>query len=445
MWYSLNFPNCAPTLFLLALLCTSTQGHGPSQAVSRLIIHSTPDLSPANGTNGVFSFRPLKDANFTPYPIATLSLPKLPKIKQAFSVLSMYSKGDSKFETYVLEIEGKYCCHGHGHSHHHGHSHGHSHDQNQSSGSFIQFFYAFLGVTVTNLCSITGFICIPLRRWKRFNYVMNFMIGLAVSALFSAAVLVLIPESLRLEEVPLEFGGQGFGYLTKLGCVPVGLMVVFIVEYLLLIAPRVFNLERPEKASDSESNLEDKVDDAAMLKMHGASTSENQEGGFKFTQIAPVAWMILLGDSIHNFMDGMAITAGFRNSNRVGLTLSLCVLLEELPHELGDFAVLISSGFSVKTALCVNFLSACAAYVGMAAGWFVGEEASGAFYVFAGMAGIFLYISLSDMLPSLLRVLESLEKKNKSSLSLFVIQSTGLIVGCLCVSGVMLGGHSIMH
>lgn len=107
--------------------------------------------------------------------------------------------------------------------------------------------------------------------------------------------------------------------------------------------------------------------------------------------------MILLCDSVHNFMDGMAIAAGFTKSPTTGLTICLCVLLEELPHELGDFAVLISSGLSVKSALCVNFISACAAYLGLILGLLIGGAASGTFYVFATMAGIFLYISLSGM------------------------------------------------
>ncbi|KAM7537007.1 hypothetical protein Aperf_G00000077653 [Anoplocephala perfoliata] len=440
-----DFKYFALIQILLVLLCSSTRGHGPSHSVSRLIIHSAPELSPANATKDVFSFHHLKNATFAPYPIATLSLPNLPNIHHAVSVLSMYSKGDSKFETYVLEIEGKYCSQGHGHSH--GHGHGHSHDHSSNKGTFKEFLYSFLGVSVTNMCALTGVICVPLKRWKHFNYLINFMVGLAVSALFSASVLVLIPESLRLEEMPLEFGGQGFGFLRILGCVPVGLLVVHIIEYFLLIAPRVFNLERSEGVPESESDNGDNVDNSkcGTFKMHGASRNAVMGSNFRFMDIAPVAWMVLLGDSVHNFMDGMAITSGFRVSWSVGLTLTLCVLLEELPHEFGDFAVLITSGFSVRVALCVNFVSACSAYVGMVVGWFVGEASTGAFYVFAGMAGVFLYIGISDMLPSLRRSLERVEKKNKSSLSLFVIQLIGLIVGCLSVSSVTLLGHFIMH
>ena len=56
-----------------------------------------------------------------------------------------------------------------------------------------------------------------------------------------------------------------------------------------------------------------------------------------FTKIAPAAWIILLGDSIHNFMDGMAIAVAFNKSSLMGLSITLCILFEELPHELGKF------------------------------------------------------------------------------------------------------------
>lgn len=57
--------------------------------------------------------------------------------------------------------------------------------------------------------------------------------------------------------------------------------------------------------------------------------------GEKLAEIAPVAWMILFGDSIHNLMDGLVIGAGFSRSLSIGTTLSIGILLEELPHEMG--------------------------------------------------------------------------------------------------------------
>lgn len=64
---------------------------------------------------------------------------------------------------------------------------------------------------------------------------------------------------------------------------------------------------------------------------------------------------------------------------------------------IGDFAILISSGFSIKSAVCANFLSACTTYPGLLVGLIIGEVSAGALYVFAITAGFFLYISLADM------------------------------------------------
>ncbi|VUZ57223.1 unnamed protein product [Hymenolepis diminuta] len=216
------------------------------------------------------------------------------------------------------------------------------------------------------------------------------------------------------------------------------------------------NLKRAEVESESDSDGDDKHCHTDTLELRSASGQEEEPVGKKsccpscspsrFTEIKPVAWMILLGDSVHNFMDGMAIAAGFTQSPSIGLTLSLCVLLEELPHELGDFAVLISSGFSIGTALCVNFISACSAYLGMIVGLAIGEgSGDGSFYVFAAMAGVFLYISLSDMLPELRRSLERAEKRNESSFAVFLLEFAGLMVGSVCVVFVMLWSNSFMQ
>ncbi|VUZ38914.1 unnamed protein product, partial [Hymenolepis diminuta] len=175
--------------------------HGPSQSVSRLVIHSVPELSLFTATEEVFYFSQLMNVTFTPNPIASLAIPNSPNIRNAHSVLSLYSHNDSQFETYVFEVQGE----------HHSHEH---------VEQYCVILYAFLAVSVTNLCSLTGISCIPLKKWRHFNYLLNFMVGLAVSALFTTALLVLIPEALRLEETPLEFGGQGQRFLIVLCCVP---------------------------------------------------------------------------------------------------------------------------------------------------------------------------------------------------------------------------------
>ena len=85
-------------------------------------------------------------------------------------------------------------------------------------------------------------------------------------------------------------------------------------------------------------------------------------------KIATVAWMIIFGDGIHNFIDGLSIGAAFSESILTGMSVSLAVLCEEFPHELGDFAVLLNSGMTVRQAMMYNFLSACTCYLGLVIG-----------------------------------------------------------------------------
>ena len=91
------------------------------------------------------------------------------------------------------------------------------------------------------------------------------------------------------------------------------------------------------------------------------------------SQVQPVAWMVIFGDGIHNFVDGLSIGAGLSRSFPEGLSIAMAVLAEELPHELGDLAVLLRAGLSIKQALLFNFMSACLCYVGFVIGALVGE------------------------------------------------------------------------
>ncbi|VDL64783.1 unnamed protein product [Nippostrongylus brasiliensis] len=77
------------------------------------------------------------------------------------------------------------------------------------------------------------------------------------------------------------------------------------------------------------------------------------------------ALVILLGDGVHNFIDGIAIGTSFMSSTKLGIITSIAVICHELPHELGDFAVLIESGLSTATALGFNLLSALTAFLGL--------------------------------------------------------------------------------
>uniref|UniRef100_A0A671PGG4 Solute carrier family 39 member 8 n=1 Tax=Sinocyclocheilus anshuiensis TaxID=1608454 RepID=A0A671PGG4_9TELE len=106
--------------------------------------------------------------------------------------------------------------------------------------------------------------------------------------------------------------------------------------------------------------------------------------------------MITVSDAVHNFIDGLAIGASFTLSLLTGFSTSIAIFCEEFPHELGDFVMLLNSGMSVGQAACFNLLSAMCCYLGLALGILLGSSfAPNAIFAIAG--GMFLYISLADM------------------------------------------------
>lgn len=114
--------------------------------------------------------------------------------------------------------------------------------------------------------------------------------------------------------------------------------------------------------------------------------------------IAAVAWMVIVGDGFHNLIDGISIGASFSESIHSGISISLAVLCEEFPHELGDVAILVAAGMTLRQALFYNLLSAVSCYIGFGMGVVLGEvEPDVAKYAFALAGGMFLYISLGCM------------------------------------------------
>lgn len=153
----------------------------------------------------------------------------------------------------------------------------------------------------------------------------------------------------------------------------------------------------------------------------------------KRKEIAPVAWMIIIGDGLHNFIDGLSIGAAFSESIALGLTTAIAVIFEEFPHELGDFAVLISSGMTVRQALGFNFLSACTCYIGMIFGILLGDMTQSASFIFALAGGMFLYISLVDMMGELSAMLEESKDSTKEVSQLLLMQNLGILSGIIII------------
>jgi len=118
--------------------------------------------------------------------------------------------------------------------------------------------------------------------------------------------------------------------------------------------------------------------------------------------IHPVGVMNLIGDGIHNFIDGAIIAGSYLISPSVGVATTVAVVLHEIPQEIGDFAILLFSGFSVRRAAIFNMLSACAAFVGA----LVVLALASSLPLLGSMllpiaAGNFLYIAGADLMPEL--------------------------------------------
>ncbi|GJQ81409.1 hypothetical protein Trydic_g18274 [Trypoxylus dichotomus] len=151
-----------------------------------------------------------------------------------------------------------------------------------------------------------------------------------------------------------------------------------------------------------------------------------------------VAWMVIMGDGLHNFTDGMAIGAAFSNSLAGGLSTALAVFCHELPHELGDFAMLLKAGMSTKQALFYNLLSSVLCFMGNWVGLRLGNIEYASSWVFAAAAGMFLYIALVDMIPEL-----SSGHDSEGTLFKCCLHLSGLLLGFGIMTVIALYEHDL--
>lgn len=121
--------------------------------------------------------------------------------------------------------------------------------------------------------------------------------------------------------------------------------------------------------------------------------------------------MNLIGDSLHNFIDGLIIAAAFTTDIHLGFLTVLAIALHEIPQEIGDFGVLLYSGWTKKRALLANFGVALTAVAGGFTGYLLSNFPVFPAYLMSIAAGGFIYISASDLLPEI-----SKEKSIKKSL-----------------------------
>ena len=141
-------------------------------------------------------------------------------------------------------------------------------------------------------------------------------------------------------------------------------------------------------------------------------------------KIHTFTYMNIAGDIVHNFSDGLIIGAIFQTDIKVGIVTTLAIVFHEIPHELGNFMVLIHGGFSKMRALTYNFLSSLFAIAGTFVGYYFADKISGfPRILLPAAAGGFIYIASCDLIPELHK-----EEDGKRSALIMITFAFGIIL-----------------
>ncbi len=234
---------------------------------------------------------------------------------------------------------------------------------------------------------------------KQHTHVLPHGISFAIGALLAVAFWGLIPEAFE--------HAQPDQIQLLSGTILAGILGFFVLEKLLIW--RHCHFGECEAHGDDEHQHPEKH--GTHSHSHGAKTA----GVF-----------IILGDSIHNFVDGVLIAAAFLMDAHLGIVTSLAVATHEIPQEVGDFAILLQSGYSQRKALFYNVLSSLTTVVGGVLAYFSLETLHDSLpYFLALAASSFIYIAVADLIPSL-------HKRTDIKTSLQQITLIGAGVALIC-------------
>jgi zinc and cadmium transporter len=189
------------------------------------------------------------------------------------------------------------------------------------------------------------------------------LVSFAIGALLGAAFLEVIPHA-------FERGDPREAAVAILG----GIFVFFVLEKLLLW--RHCHTENCE--------------------VHDQHTSSHDHGRSGL--------LIIVGDTVHNFVDGLLIAAAFLQSTELGVITAVAIIAHEIPQEVGDFLILLHSGYTRSRALAMNLLSSLATVVGGVLGYFALRVVAGWEATLLGVvAASMIYVAVADLIPGLHR------------------------------------------
>ena len=243
--------------------------------------------------------------------------------------------------------------------------------------------YAILATVVASLPSLIGIFAISLKE-AILDRILFVFLSLSAGSILGAAFLDLLPEA-------VEFLGEE--------------QFSIVVFYITLGFLSFFLLER------------------FIYWYHGHVHGYESEVEEKMT-VKKFAYLNVIGDGIHNLIDGMIIAASFFITIPVGLATTVAVIFHELPQEIGDFGVLVYGGFTRYKALLFNFLSALTAFVGvLISDYFSMHIENFVGFLMALAAGGFIYLAASELIPEIQK-----EENIGKSMIQFVLFILGIVL-----------------
>lgn len=308
--------------------------------------------------------------------------------------------------------------HHHDEHHHDEHNHDHQHDDHtdfsaQSNLSHKDHSDIILrAVGSTLFISAAPFLilfAVPLDNTKQHESLLKILLSFASGGLLGDAFLHLIPHAMvphvhESSETHSHSHAHAHDHeehqhdMSVGICVLLGIIVFLIVEKAVRIikgghSHSYDHLSEDEKEDDTSEKKEKKKNSKTVSKKQKVPESDIQIAGY----------LNLAADFLHNFTDGLAIGASYMAGNSIGYVTTFTILLHEIPHEIGDFAILVQSGYSRRKAMLLQLVTA----VGALLGTFVSllAEGMGDFatkWILPFTAGGFIYIATVSVIPELL-------------------------------------------
>ena len=159
---------------------------------------------------------------------------------------------------------------------------------------------------------------------------------------------------------------------------------------------------------------------------HHEGDDHHHHHGFDRAQAGRGGWSVILGDSIHNFCDGIIIAAAFLADTRVGVVTSVAIIAHEIPQEVGDYIVLLNAGFTRGRALFFNAMSGMAAVVGGIVGYYVVGPWQAMFpFLLVIASSSFIYVAVADLIPQLQH---RLSMRETAAQLLWLVAGIGIVV-----------------